>query len=57
MAPVSREPAGIVEHSLKLEGARAQAAYVHSSIGEVLEIYQELPDRIHVVLIRQSVGY
>ena len=48
----------IVEHSLKLEDARAQAAYgQHSSIGKILEIHQELPGRIHIVLIRQSIGY
>ncbi|MEA2304918.1 MAG: hypothetical protein QOH43_2198, partial [Solirubrobacteraceae bacterium] len=48
----------IVEHSLKLEDARAYAAYgQHSFIGKVLEIRQELPGRIHVVLIRQSVGF
>jgi acyl-CoA hydrolase len=48
----------IYQHSLKLEDARAQAAYgQHSSVGKVLEIHQELPGRIHVVLIRQSVGF
>jgi hypothetical protein len=48
----------IVEHSLKLEDARAYAAYgQHSYIGKMLEIHQELPGRIHVVLIRQSVGF
>jgi acyl-CoA hydrolase len=48
----------IAEHSLKLEDARAYAAYgQHSSIGKVLEIHQELPGRIHVVLIRQTVGF
>jgi hypothetical protein len=48
----------IVEHSLKLEDARAYAAYgQHSYVGKVLEIHQELPGRIHVVLIRQSVGF
>src|SRR6267142_1942259 len=48
----------IYEHSLKLEDARAIAAYgQHSSIGKVLEIHQELPGRIHVVLVRQSVGF
>src|SRR3981189_857139 len=48
----------INEHSLKLEDARAYAAYgQHSSVGKVLEIHQELPGRIHVVLIRQSVGF
>jgi acyl-CoA hydrolase len=48
----------IYQHSLKLEDARAQAAYgQHSSVGKVLEIHQELPDRIHIVLVRQSVGF
>lgn len=48
----------IVEHSLKLEDARAYAAYGQKSyVGKVLEIHQELPGRIHVVLIRQSVGF
>jgi acyl-CoA hydrolase len=46
------------QHSLILEDARAQAAYgQHSSVGKVLEIHQELPGRIHVVLVRQSVGF
>jgi hypothetical protein len=41
-----------------LEDARAQAVYgQHSQVGKVLEIHAELPDRIHVVLIRQSVGF
>ena len=48
----------IVEHSLKLEDARAFAAYGQNShVGKVLEIHQEDPGRIHVVLIRQSVGF
>jgi hypothetical protein len=48
----------IYQHSLKLEDARAQAAYgQHSSVGKVLEIHQELPGRIHIVLIRQQVGF
>jgi hypothetical protein len=48
----------IREHSLKLEDARAYAAYGQNSyIGKVLEIHQEQPGRIHIVLIRQSVGY
>jgi LUD domain len=48
----------IVEHSLILEDARAYAAYgMNSRVGKVLEIHQEDPDRIHVVLIRQSVGF
>jgi hypothetical protein len=48
----------IVEHSLKLEDARALAAYGQNSfVGKVLEIRQELPGRIHVVLVRQPVGF
>ena len=48
----------IFEHSLKLEDARAQAAYgQHSYVGKILEIHQELPGRIHLVLIRQPVGF
>ena len=48
----------IFEHSLPLEDARALAAYgMNSRVGKILEIHQELPGRIHVVLIRQSIGY
>jgi acyl-CoA hydrolase len=48
----------IYEHSLKLEDARAYAAYgQNSSVGKILEIHQETPGRIHVVLIRQVVGF
>src|SRR5213594_5220167 len=48
----------IIEHSLPLEDARAYAAYGQNSrIGKVLEIHQEDPGRIHVVLIRQVVGF
>jgi LUD domain len=48
----------IYQHSLKLEDARAYAAYgQHSSVGKILEIHQEMPGRIHVVLIRQLVGF
>ena len=49
----------IYEHSLKLEDARAYAAYgQHSRVGKILEIHQEDdPGRIHVVLIRQVVGF
>jgi acyl-CoA hydrolase len=48
----------VYQHSLKLEDARAQAAYgQHSSVGKILEIHQELPGRIHIVLIRQPVGF
>jgi acyl-CoA hydrolase len=48
----------VYQHSLPLEDARAQAAYgQHSQVGKILEIHQELPGRIHVVLVRQRVGF
>ena len=48
----------IREHSLKLEDARAYAAYGQNSrVGKILEIHQEDPGRIQVVLIRQQVGF
>jgi hypothetical protein len=48
----------IYEHSLLLEDARAYAAYGQNSVvGKILEIHQETPGRIHVVLIRQVVGF
>ena len=48
----------IYEHSLQLEDARAYAAYGQNSrVGKLLEIHQEDPGRIHVVLIRQVVGF
>jgi hypothetical protein len=48
----------IFEHSLILEDARAYAAYGQNSfVGKILEIHQELPDRIHVTLIRRVVGF
>jgi acyl-CoA hydrolase len=48
----------IYQHSLPLEDVRAQAAYgQHSQVAKILEIRQELPGRIHVVLIRQQVGF
>jgi hypothetical protein len=48
----------IYEHSLPLEDARAFAAYGQNSrVGKVLEIHQEDPGRIHVVLIRELVGF
>jgi formylmethanofuran:tetrahydromethanopterin formyltransferase len=48
----------IIEHSLKLEDARAYAAYgMNSRVGKILEIHQEDPGRIHLVLIRQEVGF
>jgi len=48
----------IYRHSLVLEDARAVAAYgQHGSVGKILEIHQELPGRIHVVLVRQVTGF
>src|SRR3954452_8337895 len=48
----------IYEHSLKLEDARTLEAYgAHSRVGKILEIHQEDPGRIHVVLIRRRVGF
>lgn len=48
----------IYNHSLKLEDARAYATYGQNSVvGKILEIHQEPPGRIHVVLIRQVVGF
>jgi hypothetical protein len=48
----------IYQHSLKLEDARAIAAYgMNSSVGKILEIHQDLPGRIHIVLVRQVVGF
>jgi hypothetical protein len=48
----------IYGHSLVLEDARAVAAYgQHSSVGKILEIHSELPGRIHIVLVRQAVGF
>ncbi len=48
----------IYEHSLPLEDARALAAYGTSSrVAKVLEIHQEDPGRIQVILVRQAVGF
>jgi len=45
-------------HSLELEDARAREAYGQGSrIGKILEIHQETPGRIHVVLVRRRVGF
>jgi hypothetical protein len=41
-----------------LASTRAQAAYgQHSQVRKILEIHQELPGRIHIVLVRQPVGF
>jgi len=48
----------IRQHSLPLEDGRALAAYgMNSRVGKVLQIHEENPDRIHVVFVRQLVGY
>jgi hypothetical protein len=48
----------IYEHCLKLEDGRALEAYGKTSrVGKILEIHQEDPGRIHVVLIRCRVGF
>ena len=48
----------IYRHSLPLEDARAYAAYGQNSrIGKILEIHEENPGRIHLVLIRQAIGF
>lgn len=48
----------IYEHCFKLEDARAREAYgAGSYVGKILEIHQDDPGRIHVVLIRQRVGF
>ena len=46
------------EHSLPLENVRAQQAYGQNSrLNKTLEIYGEMPGRIHLVLVRQAIGY
>jgi acyl-CoA hydrolase len=48
----------VYSHSLVLEDGRAVAAYgQHSFVGKILEIHAELPGRIHIVLVRQPVGF
>jgi hypothetical protein len=48
----------IYQHSLPLEDGRALAAYgMNSRVGKILEIHQEDPGRIHIVLVRQPVGF
>jgi L-lactate utilization protein LutC len=48
----------IYAHCLGLEDARALETYgVNSRVGKLLEIRQEDPGRIHVVLIREPVGF
>ena len=48
----------IYRHSLPLEDARARVAYGQGSrVGKILEIHEDNPGRIHVVLIRQAIGF
>jgi hypothetical protein len=48
----------IYDHSLGLESVRTLDAYGQSSrVGKILEIHQEEPERIRVVLIREAVGF
>jgi len=48
----------IYEHSFRLEDARALEAYgKNSRIGKILEIHEDDPGRIHIVLIRAIVGF
>jgi hypothetical protein len=48
----------IRSHSLPLEDARALAVYdMNSRVGKVLEIHREDPGRIHIVFVRQVVGF
>ena len=48
----------IYRHSLPLEDARAFAAYgQHSRVGKILELHDESPGRIHVVLMRRAIGF
>ena len=48
----------IFEHTLPLEDVRAYAAYgMNSRVGKILEIRQEDPGRIHVVIVREAVGF
>src|SRR6266446_1353095 len=48
----------IYRHSLPLEDGRAFAAYgMNSYVGKVLEIHQDEPGRIHLVFLRQPIGF
>jgi len=48
----------IHQHCLELESERTRAAYGQPSyVGKIIEIHREDPGRIHVVLIRQAVGF
>lgn len=46
------------EHSLPLEDLRARQAYGEGGrLNKTLEIYGDTPGRIHLVLVRQPIGY
>lgn len=46
------------EHSLLLENVRAREAYGQDSrLNKTLEIHGDMPGRLHLVLIRQVIGY
>ena len=48
----------IREYCLRLENERALEVYgTGSRIGKILEIHEEDPGRIHVVLVRASIGF
>jgi hypothetical protein len=48
----------VCEHSPPLEDVCVYAAYGrNSAVGKILEIHQETPGPIHVLLIRHVVGY
>jgi hypothetical protein len=48
----------VYEHALPLEDARVLAAEGEGSrVGKILEIHQDSPGRIHVVLVRRAVGF
>ena len=50
--------ARIHRHCLALEDARAREVYGQGSrVGKILEIHEDDPGRIHVVLIRTAVGF
>ena len=58
LVPTLEAARRIYRHSLPLEDARAYAAYGQNSrVGKILEIHEENPGRIHVVLIRQAIGF
>jgi L-lactate utilization protein LutC len=48
----------IEEHSVPLEDVRAQAAYgVHTNFRKLLVINNEMPGRITIVIVKETLGY